>query len=57
MWTYNDLCEFTPDEMDTWADLGINLPMLPKTYVGRDDPKLPVVDLIEADKLHKKKKP
>ena len=51
MWTYNDLCEFTPDEMDTWADLGINLPMLPKTYVDRDDPKLLLPWLDKAKEL------
>ena len=27
MWTYNDIKEFTPDEVDVWADCGLNIPM------------------------------
>lgn len=40
MWTYNGIGEFTPDEIDVWADLGMNIPMLPSTVIGRDDPKI-----------------
>ena len=40
MWTYNDIREFTPDEIDVWIDLGMTLPMLPTTYIGRDDPSI-----------------
>ncbi len=46
MWTYNDLDEFTPDEIDKWVECGMTVPMLPKTYSGKDDPKalLPWLD-------------
>ena len=36
MWVYNDIREFTPDEMKIWRDCGMNIPLAPKTYVGRD---------------------
>ncbi len=51
MWTYNDIGEFTPDEMDTWVDLGMNVPMLPKTYIGRDDPSVLLPWLDKAQSL------
>ena len=40
MWVYNDIREFTPDEMQIWVDCGMNVPLAPKTYVGRDDPSV-----------------
>ena len=51
MWTYNDLCEFTPDEMDVWVECGMTHPMLPKTYIGKDDPKALLPWLDRAQKL------
>ncbi|MBR6915904.1 MAG: hypothetical protein IKN36_06055, partial [Clostridia bacterium] len=49
MWTYNDINEFTPDEIDVWIDLGMTLPMLPSTKIGRDGPE---VLLPWLDKAH-----
>ncbi|MBR3415961.1 MAG: hypothetical protein IKH09_04635 [Clostridia bacterium] len=40
MWVYNDIREFTPDEMKIWRDCGMNIPLAPKTYIGRDDPSV-----------------
>ncbi len=34
MWTYNDLEEFTPEEMDKWVDCGMTVPMLPDAVAG-----------------------
>ena len=39
MWTYNDISEFTPDEIDVWIDLGMTLPMLPAASIERDGPE------------------
>ena len=51
MWTYNDINEFTPDELDVWVDLGMTLPMLPATRIGRDDPSILKPWLDKAEKL------
>ncbi len=40
MWTYNDIGEFTPDELEVWADIGMTVPMLPSAVIGRDDPEI-----------------
>ncbi len=51
MWVYNDIKEFTPDEMKIWVDCGMNVPLAPKTYVGRDDPSVLIPWLDRAEEL------
>ena len=51
MWVYNDIREFTPDEMKIWVDCGMNFPLAPKTYVGRDDPEVLIPWLDKAQEL------
>ncbi len=51
MWTYNDISEFTPDELDVWADLGMTVPMLPSTATDRDDPAILLPWLDKAESL------
>lgn len=51
MWTYNDLEEFTPDELDKWVECGMTIPMLPKTFISKHDPKLLIPWLDRAEKL------
>ena len=35
MWVYNDIDEFTPDEIDMWVECGMTIPLTPS--VGRKD--------------------
>ena len=36
MWVYAPINEFTPDEVDMWADCGMTVPMTPKIEKGDD---------------------
>ena len=36
MWTYNPIEDFTPDEVDVWADCGMTAPMAPATSISQD---------------------
>ena len=49
MWVYNDIREFTPDEMKIWVDCGMNVPLAPKTYIGRDAPSVLIPWLDRAE--------
>ena len=51
MWTYNHISEFTPGELDVWVDLGMTIPMLPATVIGRDDPSVLIPWLDHAEEL------
>ena len=49
MWTYPPLIQFTPDEVDVWADCGMTVPMAPKMFYDKDDPAdlIPFLDRAE----------
>ena len=49
-WIYNPLSDFTPDVLEVWAHAGMNVPMTPKMYYGKDDPTslIPWLDKAEA---------
>ncbi|MBR6916520.1 MAG: hypothetical protein IKN36_09180, partial [Clostridia bacterium] len=51
MWTYNNISEFTPDEIETWVDLGMTIPMLPSADIDRDDPSILIPWLDKAKEL------
>ena len=44
MWTYNDISEFTPDEVDVWADCGLNIPMGPGVSPDNAAAYIPFLD-------------
>jgi len=48
MWNYNPPSDFTPDEVDLWADCGMTHPMLPKVMTVDELPQLiPFLDRAE----------
>ncbi|MBR3423529.1 MAG: hypothetical protein IKN50_06060 [Clostridia bacterium] len=47
MWTYNDVSEFTPDEVDVWADCGMNVPMSPAVGLENVGTLSPYLDRAE----------
>ena len=50
MWNYNSPSDFTPDEVNLWADCGMTHPMLPKVMTVDELPTLiPFLD--RADEL------
>ncbi len=36
MWVYNDISEFTPDEVDLWVECGMTIPLTPAVNPGGD---------------------
>ncbi len=49
IWNYNNLDDFTSDEVNVWADCGLTVTMTPKIVYGKDDPKkiIPFLDVAE----------
>ena len=45
-WVYNPLSDFTPEEVDTWKEFGLNVTVTPMLQYGRDDLKtmIPFLD-------------
>ncbi|MBQ7474443.1 MAG: hypothetical protein IJS78_00830 [Clostridia bacterium] len=50
MWVYPPISQFTPDEVDLWADCGMTVPMAPKMFFEKDDPALLLPFLDRAEK-------
>ena len=48
MWTYNDVSEFTPDEVDVWADCGMTDPMGPATSINKAEALIPFLNRAQA---------
>ncbi|MBR4933480.1 MAG: hypothetical protein IKZ03_03385, partial [Clostridia bacterium] len=51
MWVYNPICEFPPEELEVWKESGMTIPMTPKVYYGKDDPKILIPYLDKAEEL------
>ena len=51
MWVYNPLSDFTPDELEIWKEAGMTTPLAPKTYYGKDDPRILIPYLDRAHEL------
>ena len=49
IWNYNNLDDFTPDEVNVWADCGLTVTMTPRIVYGKDDPAkiIPFLDMAE----------
>ena len=51
MWVYNPLSDFPPEELEKWVECGMSHPMAPKTYYGKDDPRILIPYLDKAEEL------
>ena len=50
IWCYNNIDEFTPDEVNVWADCGLTVTMSPKVIYGQDEPAKLITFLDVAEK-------
>ncbi len=51
MWLYNPPSDFTPDEVNVWANCGLNIPMAPQMAYGKNDPRELIPFLDRAEEL------
>ena len=49
-WVYNPMTDFSPDEMELWAECGMTTPLSPKMRYGKNDPRelIPWLDKAES---------
>lgn len=50
-WVYNPVEEFTPDEVDLWADCGLTVPVAPRLEIGKNRPEELIPFLDRAQEL------
>ena len=51
IWVYNPITDFTPDELELWAECGMTTPLSPQMIYGKDDPSLLLPWLDKAESL------
>ncbi len=51
IWVYNPVSDFTPDEVNVWANCGLNIPMGPQMAYGQNDPRELIPFLDRAQEL------
>ena len=51
IWVYNPITDFTPDELELWAECGMTAPLSPQMVYGKDDPSLLLPWLDKAESL------